>query len=104
MARVHFICLRSERGKSVYIWSRCCYLLYNTTIVGEIKLKPISFSPKRGDPLSAIVFILSTATATGITPLTESSNIAATTMHFDVKSTLIVCLFVNVSLHYNGGY
>ena len=46
--------------------------------------KATSFTPKRGDPHSAILFILSTDT--GITPLTDSSNIAATTMHFVVKS------------------
>ena len=61
--------------------------------------KPTSFTPKRGDPHSTILFILSTDT--GITPLTESSNITTTTMHFVVKSSL-VCLFVNVTLHYNG--
>ena len=61
--------------------------------------KPTSFTPKRGDPHSTILFILSTGT--GITLLTHSSNIAATTMHFVVKSSFLVCLFVNVTLHNN---
>ena len=98
----HFICLRSERDKSVYFWSRGSYLLYNATIAEEIQQNPTSFTPKRGDPLSAILFILSTDT--GITPLTESSNNGATTMHFVVKSSFLVCLFVNVTLHNNGEY
>ena len=98
----HFICLRSECDKSVYFWSRGSYLLYNATIVKEIQQKPTSFTPKRRDPHSAILFILSTGT--GITPLTDSSNIAATTMHFVVKSSFLVRLFVNVTLHNNGKY
>ena len=73
------------------------YLLYNATIVEEIQQKPTSFTPKRGDPHSAILFILSAGT--GITPLTDSSNIAATTMHFVVELSFLVCLFVNVTLH-----
>ena len=64
--------------------------------------KNTSFTPKRGDPHSAILFILSTDT--GIAPLTESSNIAATTMHFVVKSSFLVCLFVNVMLYNNDEY
>ena len=64
--------------------------------------KPTSFTPNRGDPYSAILFILSTDT--GIAPLKESSNIAARTMHFVVKSYFLVCLFVNVTLHNNGEY
>ena len=63
---------------------------------------PTSFTPKQEDPLSAILFILSVGT--GITPLTESSNIAATTMNFVAKSSVLVCLLVNVTLHNNGGY
>ena len=63
---------------------------------------PTSFTPKGGDPLSAILFIL--PTATGITLLRESPNIAARTMHFVVKSCFLVCLFVKVTLHNNGGY
>ena len=98
----HFICSRSERDKSVYFWSRSSYLPYNGTIVEEIQRKPTSFTSKRGDPHSAILFILSTET--GITPLTESSNNGAKTMHFVVKSSFIVCLFVNVTLHNNGEY
>ena len=98
----HFICLRSERDKSVYFWSRGSYLLYNATIVEEIQQKPTSFTPKRGDLHSAILLILSTGT--GITPMTDSSNIAATTMHFVVKLSFLVCLFVNVTLHNNGEY
>ena len=98
----HFICLRSERDKSVYFWSRGGYLLYNATIIEEILQKPTSFTPKRGAPLSAILFILSTGT--GITPLTKSSNIAATTMYFVVKSSFLVFLLFNVTLHYNGRY
>ena len=67
--------------------------------------KPTSFTPKRGDPHSAVLFILSTGTqSTGITALTESLNFAATTMHFAVKSSFLVCLFVNVTLHNNGEY
>ena len=73
-----FICLPSERDKSVYFWPRGSYLLYNATIVGGIQQKP----NKRGDPHSAIMFILSTATR--ISPLTVSSNIAATAKHFVV--------------------
>ena len=75
---------------------------YNATIVEEIqqKKKKTSFTPKQGDPHSAILFILSTGT--GITPLTDSSNIAATRMHFVVKSSFLVCLFVNVTLHTDG--
>ena len=78
------------------------YLLYNATIVVEIQQKTTSFTPKGGDPLSAILFILSTAT--GIAPLTESSNIAATIIHFVVKSSFLVCLVVNLMLHNNGRF
>ena len=81
-------------------WIRGSYILYNATIIEEIQQKTISFSTKRGDPLSAILFILSIAI--GITPLTESSNIATRTMHFVVKSSFLVCLFLNVALHNNG--
>ena len=63
---------------------------------------PTSFTHKRGDPHFVILFILSTDT--GIAPLTESSNIAATTLYFVVKSSFLVCLFVNVTLHNNGEY
>ena len=64
--------------------------------------KRTSFTPKGGNQLSAILFILSTAT--GITPLTESSNITAKAKHFLVKSSFLVCLLVNVTYHNNGGY
>ena len=78
------------------------YFIMYATIVEEIQQNSTSFTPKRGDPLSAILFILSTDT--GITPLTESSNNGATTMHFVVKTSFLVCLFVNVTLHSNGEY
>ena len=52
--------------------------------------KPTSFTPMRGDLLSAIKFILTTAT--GITPLTESSNIATMTMHFNVELSFLAHL------------
>ena len=63
--------------------------------------KQTSFTPKRGGPLSAILFILSIATE--INPLMESSNIART-MYFFAKSSFLVCLLVNVTLHNNGRY
>ena len=54
---------------------------------------PTSFTSKLGDPLSTILFILTTAK--GISLLTESPNIAAMTVHFVVNlfsSHLTVCL------------
>ena len=71
-------------------------------VLKKFSKKPTSVTPKRGDPHSAILFILSTDT--GIAPLTESSNIAARTMHFVVKSYLLVCLFDNVTLPNNDEY
>ena len=52
-------------------------------LLKKISKKTTSFTPKRGDPPSAILFILTTAT--GITPLTESLTIATITVHFVVK-------------------
>ena len=83
-------------GQGVVIYFIMQLLLKNSS------KKTTSFTPKRGDPHSAILCILSTGT--GITPLKDSSNIAATTMHFVVKSSFLVCLFVNVTLHNNGEY
>ena len=63
---------------------------------------PTSFTHKRGDPHSAILFIF--PTDTGMALLTESSNIAATTMFFVVKSSFLVRLYINITLHNNGKY
>ena len=87
--------LCSECDKLVYFWSLCCYLLYNAITVEEniLSKKPTLFTSKLGDPLYAILIILTTAK--GITPLTESPNIAAMTVHFVVNlfsSHLTVCL------------
>ena len=46
-------------------------LMSDSYIIMQLLLKK-SFTPKRGDPHSAILFILSTGT--GITPLTDSSD------------------------------
>ena len=89
MARV------SRAISSVYVPS----LINRFIILKKSSKKTTSFTPKRGDPHSAILFILSTCT--GITPLTYSLNIATRTMHFIVKSSFLVCLFVNVTLHNN---
>ena len=67
----HFTCLRSKRDISIYFWSMGSYLLFNATTAEENLIKPISLTLKRGAPLSAILFILTTGTA--ITPQTESS-------------------------------
>ena len=85
-----------------FIFGQGVVIYFIMLVLKKSSKKPISVTPKRGDPHSATLFILSTDT--GIAPLTESSNIAARTMHFVVKSYFLVCLFVNVTLHNNDEY
>ena len=98
----HYICLRFERDKSVYFWSRGSYLLYNATIVEEIQQKNnLIYSEARRSAFHHLVYFVK---STGIIPLTDTSNIAAMTINFVVESYFLVCLFVNVTLHNNGEY
>ena len=62
-------------------WVIICFIMQ--LLLKKISKNQTSFTPKRGDPPSAILFILTTAT--GITLLTESSNIPIMTVHFVVK-------------------
>ena len=59
-----------ERDNSVYFWSMGSYLLYNATTAVENQQETTSFTLKRGDPQSTILFILTTGTV--ITPQRES--------------------------------
>ena len=55
----HFICLRSERDKSVYLWSMGSYLLYNATIVEEIQQKTnLIFSEARRSAFRNLVYFV----------------------------------------------
>ena len=90
--------------KQIKTWSSLVYQFLNLveTFSGQLYSKFSFGEVYIVNNISGILFILSTAK--GITPLTESSNIAATTMHFVVKSSFLDCLFVNVTLRNNGGY
>ena len=109
----HFNCLHSECDKPFYFWSRGNYLLYNATNIEEIQQKQkktpnnLISSQANNNFLTReeICFPPSClfCQQEEITPMMESSAINMT-MHLFVNSSFLVCLFVNLVLHKNGGY
>ena len=75
------------------------YLLYNTSSSKKISKNSPCFPSQRGNPPSAILFILTAAAA--ITPHTKYYEIAAMTMHSFVKFNFPNLLFLYVTLHNN---
>ena len=97
----HFICLCSERDKSVYFWSRGGYLLYNATSEEENHQNTnLIYSQAKCSTDHHFVYF---DNRYGNHSADGTFDIATLTVHFVVKSSFS-CLFVNVMLHNNGGY